>query len=98
VILATSPNKYQVLWRVENFDFESQETTLKQLAIAFGGNPACTDCNRVLRTPGFLNRKYTSPHEVSVQYPSASVWTPADFRLADAQPIDAGASTADLDA
>src|SRR5580704_8157584 len=58
-ILSTSPGKYKVFWRVEGFDFERQELTLKQLAIAFGGDPACTDCNRVLRIPGFLNRKYS---------------------------------------
>lgn len=42
VILSTSPGKYQVLWRVDGFDFERQETTLKLLAITFGGDPACT--------------------------------------------------------
>ena len=64
-ILSTSPGKYQVLWRVEGFDFEQQEMTLKLLAIAFGGDPACTDCNRVLRIPGFYNRKYDPAHFVS---------------------------------
>jgi RepB DNA-primase from phage plasmid len=81
VILFTSPGKYQVLWRVDGFDFARQEQTLKLLAIAFGGDPACTDCNRVLRIPGFLNRKYDPAHRVTVEYPSDSVWTPADFRL-----------------
>ena len=80
-ILSTSPGKYQVLWRVEGFDFARQEQTLKLLAIAFGGDPACTDCNRVLRIPGFLNRKYDPAHRVTVEYPCDSVWTPADFRL-----------------
>src|SRR5579859_4217154 len=42
-IVSTSPGKYQVLWQVAGFDFERQETTLKQLAITFGGDPACTD-------------------------------------------------------
>ena len=80
-ILCTSPGKYQVLWRVEGFDFNTQESTLKQLAIAFGGDPACTDCNRVLRVPGFFNRKYDPAHCVTVEYTSASVWTPLDFHL-----------------
>ncbi len=80
-ILSTSPGKYQVLWRVEGFDFERQEQMLKQLAIAFGGDPACTDCNRVLRIPGFLNQKYTPAHRVTVEYPDDSVWNPDDFRL-----------------
>src|SRR5260370_3396126 len=57
-ILSTSPGKYQVLWCVDGFDFERQESALKLLAITFGGDPACTDCNRVLRVPGFLNPNY----------------------------------------
>ena len=80
-ILSTSPGKYQVLWRVEGFDFDTQENTLKQLAIAFGGDAACTDRNRVLRVPGFFNCKYDPVHCVTVKYPCASVWTPLDFHL-----------------
>lgn len=80
-ILSTSPRKYQVFWRVEGFDFESQEVTLKKLAIAFGGDPACTDCNRVLRIPGFLNRKYAPAHQVTVEYPSDAVAHMSDFRV-----------------
>jgi len=87
-ILSTSPGKYQALWRVEGFDFVRQEQTLKLLAIAFGGDPACTDCNRVLRVPGFLNRKYDPAHRVTVEYPDDSIWTPDDFRL-DAGVVDA---------
>jgi DNA primase RepB-like protein len=88
VILSTSPGKYQVLWRVDGFDFACQEQTLKLLTIAFGGDPACTDCNRVLRIPGFLNRKYDPAHRVTVEYLCDSVWTPADFRL-DVAVVDA---------
>lgn len=80
-VLSTSPGKYQVLWRVEGFNFEQQEITLKRLAIAFGGDPACTDCNRVLRIPGFLNRKYFPANSVAVEYGDKRVWTPADFNL-----------------
>jgi len=80
-ILGTSPSKYQVLWRVQGFDFEQQEAMLKQLAMAFGGDPACTDCNRVLRLTGFHNRKYVPAHAVTVEYPSDTVWSLGDFRL-----------------
>jgi hypothetical protein len=80
-ILSTSPSKYQVLWHVEGFDVERQEATLKQLALAFGGDSACTDCNRVLRVPGFPNRKYSPSHPVTVEYPCESTWHPADFHL-----------------
>jgi hypothetical protein len=87
IILATSPGKYQVLWRVDGFDLVSQEDLLKHLAIAFGGDSACTDCNRVLRAPGFLNRKYDPAHLVSAEYLGDSVYQPNDFRLPIA-PLD----------
>ncbi len=80
-VLGTSPGKYQVLWRVQGFDFEQQEAMLKQLAISFGGDPACTDRNRVLRLPGFHNRKYVPAHVITVEYPSNAVWSLGDFRL-----------------
>jgi hypothetical protein len=83
-ILSTSPGKYQALWKVEGFNFDQQEKTLKLLVIAFGGDSACTDRNRVLRVPGFLNRKYDPAHSVSVEYPSDSIYHPKDFRLDDA--------------
>jgi len=80
-IFGTSPGKYQVLWRVQGFDFEQQETMLKKLAVAFGGDPACTDRNRVLRLPGFHNRKYVPTHAVTVEYPCDTAWSLGDFRL-----------------
>ena len=83
-IISTSPGKYQALWRVAGFDFERQELTLKQIAHAFGGDPACTDRNRVLRVPGFLNQKYSPAHPVAVEYPTDAIYCSADFRLDNA--------------
>ncbi len=80
-IISTSPGKYQALWRVAGFDFEHQEQTLKLIAHAFGGDPACTDRNRVLRIPGFYNRKYSPAHRVAVEYPVDATYGPTDFRL-----------------
>lgn len=82
-IISTSPDKYQILWRVEGYDFEQQESALKLLAIAFGGDPACTDRNRVLRLPGFENRKYDPAYPVDVEYPCDLVSQPADFAVGE---------------
>jgi hypothetical protein len=81
VIVSTSAGKYQVLWRVEDVDFYMQETTLKLLAMAFHGDIACTDCNRVLRIPGFLNHKYDPAQLTTVEYHSDATYQPDDFRL-----------------
>jgi hypothetical protein len=80
-IISTSPGKYQALWRVAGFDFERQEQTLKLIAQAYGGDPACTDRNRLLRVPGFHNRKYSPAHSVAVEFPADAVYGPADFQL-----------------
>ena len=80
-ILSTSLGKYQILWRVDGFTLEQQESALKLLAITFGGDPACTDCNRVLRLPGFLNCKYDPAYPVTVEYPGDSTWNSDDFQL-----------------
>src|ERR1700678_4263995 len=80
-VLSTSLGKYQILWRVGGFTVEQQESALKLLAITFGGDPACTDCNRVLRLPGFLNCKYDPAYPVTVEYPGDSTWNADDFRL-----------------
>jgi hypothetical protein len=80
-VLSTSLGKYQILWRVDGFTLEQQESALKLLAITFGGDPACTDCNRVLRLPGFLNYKYDPAYPVTVEYPGDSAWNADDFRL-----------------
>jgi hypothetical protein len=80
-IVSTSLGKYQILWRVDGFSLEQQESALKLLAVTFGGDPACTDCNRVLRLPGFLNCKYDPAHPVTVEYPGDSIWNSDDFRL-----------------
>jgi hypothetical protein len=81
IIVSTSAGKYQVLWRVEDFDFYMQEQTLKLLATAFHGDISCTDCNRVLRVPGFLNQKYNPAPLVTVEYHSDATYQPDDFRL-----------------
>jgi hypothetical protein len=85
-IISTSPSKYQVLWNVKGFDFEHQELTLKHLAVAFGGDAACTDCNRVIRIPGFHNTKYTPAYPVTVEYMDGSISSPEYFHLAEGSP------------
>src|ERR1039457_1082379 len=80
-VLSTSLGKYQILWRVDGFTLEQQESALKLLAVTFGGDPACTDCNRVLRVPGFLNCKYDPAYPVTVEYPGDSTWNSDDFQL-----------------
>lgn len=82
VVIHTSSGKYQVIWRVRGFTIPEQETMLKGLADAFGGDRACTDCARVFRLPGFFNRKYTPAFQVTSEiHASQSEYSSSDFRL-----------------
>jgi len=81
VVIRTSPGKLQIVWRVEGFPQEQAEATLRAMARKFGGDPATTDSTRVLRLPGFINRKYDSPFTVTAEIRNDKRHTPHDFRL-----------------
>lgn len=66
-VLDTSLAKHQVVWKIEGVDQEQAESVLRSLANEFGGDSAATDITRVLRVSGFVNRKYPSEPEFTVQ-------------------------------
>ena len=78
-VLATSPGKYQVAWKVEGFTPEQAEGLQRGLAREVGADPAATDASRVLRVPGFYNRKYAKPHLVQAEVMSREVYRPEQF-------------------
>jgi len=80
-VLNTSPDKYQVVWRVEGFEKAAAENTLRGLAAQHGADPAVTDCSRVLRLPGFRNCKYEQPHYVKDTHENLGgrIYGPGDF-------------------
>jgi len=85
-VLDTSPGKHQVVWRVEGFDQEQAESLLRSLANQFGGDPAATDVSRVLRLPGFANRKYNEQFVIRVQHELDQVYHLGDFRVQEDSP------------
>jgi hypothetical protein len=80
-VLTTSPDKFQVVWKVEGMTLDDAEALLHSLAREFGGDPAATDATRVLRLPGFANKKYRSDFYVEVQRHSAETYHLRDFKL-----------------
>jgi hypothetical protein len=80
-ILDTSPGKHQVVWRVEGLDANQTETLLRALASQYGGDPAATDVSRLLRLPGFTNRKYNETFVVRVHHETEAIYHGQDFRV-----------------
>jgi hypothetical protein len=85
-ILDTSPGKHQVVWRVEGLDQEQAESLLRSLANQFRGDPAATDISRVLRLPGFTNRKYNDGFVVRVHHETDQIYHLGDFRVQEDSP------------
>src|SRR5258708_5042997 len=80
-VLNSSPEKHQVVWKVECMNLEEAEALLRALAREFGGDPAATDATRVLRVPGFANKKYDTNFYVEARRESTETYHLRDFKL-----------------
>jgi hypothetical protein len=85
-VLDTSPGKHQVVWRVEGLDNHEAESLLRALASQYGGDPAATDISRLLRLPGFVNRKYNEAFVVRVHHETDMIYHSQDFRVPEDSP------------
>jgi len=85
-ILDTSPEKSQVVWRVDGLDKERAESLLRSLANQFHGDLAATDISRVLRMPGFANRKYNESFPVRAVQGTDAIYHLRDFVLYEDSP------------
>jgi hypothetical protein len=80
-VLDTSPGRYQIVWKVEGIVRAEAESLQRVMTREFGGDPAATDSTRVLRLPGFSNRKHRPPHVVRAHRESSQTYHPEDFKL-----------------
>jgi len=80
-VVSTSPDRFQVVWKVEAIAQDQAELLLRAMARKFGGDPAATDSTRVLRVPGFANRKYDEEFVVKAEQQSDRVHGPLDFKV-----------------
>ena len=85
-VLDTSPGKHQVVWKVDGVTQEEAESLLHSLANQFGGDPAATDSTRVLRLPGFANRKLSEEFIVQARRETDAVYTLRDFKIREESP------------
>ncbi|MGB7284010.1 MAG: DNA-primase RepB domain-containing protein [Candidatus Acidiferrum sp.] len=85
-VLDTSPGKHQVVWKVSGFSQDEAESLLHNLANKFGGDLAATDSTRVLRLPGFANRKLPNEFIVQARQESDAVYTLRQFTIDEDSP------------
>jgi hypothetical protein len=80
-VLNTSPQKYQVVWKVEGMTIEEAEALNHAMVREFDADPAATDSTRVLRLPGFANKKYEADFYVQARTESTQTYHLRDFKL-----------------
>jgi DNA primase RepB-like protein len=85
-VLRTSPGKHQVVWNVSGISQDEAESLLRNLANQFGGDMAATDSTRVLRLPGFANRKLTDEFIVQARHESDAVYSRRAFTVDEGTP------------
>ena len=85
-VLNTSPGKHQVVWKVTGLNQDEAESLLHHLANQFEGDLAATDSTRMLRLPGFANRKLPEEFIVQVRQESDAVYTRRDFTIEENSP------------
>jgi hypothetical protein len=85
-VLDTSPGRHQVVWKVSGFSQDEAESLLHSLANQFGGDMAATDSTRVLRVPGFANRKLPEEFIVQARQESDALYTLRDFTIHEDSP------------
>ena len=58
-VLRSSRDRYQFLWDTVpgEWEIEGAEAVMRALAERYGGDRAATDVSRVMRLPGFRNKK-----------------------------------------
>ena len=80
-VLNTSPEKFQVVWKAEGMTIEEAEALNQAMVREFDGDPAATDSTRVLRLPGFANKKYEPDFYVRARTESTQTYHLRDFKL-----------------
>jgi hypothetical protein len=80
-VLTSSPAKFQVVWKVEDMSLDEAEGLLHAMAREFGGDLAATDATRVLRLPGFANKKYETDFYIEARRQSTETYHLRDFKL-----------------
>jgi len=86
-VLHTSPGKYQVIWKVQDIALRQAEGLQHTMARQFDGDHAATDSARVLRVPGFLNKKYEQDFLVTIHSQTDRTYQLDDFKLRT-EPVD----------
>jgi hypothetical protein len=100
LVIRTSKGRYQVYWRLDQpVDVADQERLMSAMAADVGADHAATDVSRVLRLPGFWNRKPGRANTVDIVFSRThvtsyqSLWEPTQLTPSRPMPLNNFTST-----
>jgi AAA domain/RepB DNA-primase from phage plasmid len=86
IIVESSPGKFQGIWLVDDISKVDAKPLMQAIAATFNTDSAVAEVARVMRVPGFVNRKYpTAPVARTVSQSNAR-YTRAAFRVSMPEP------------
>lgn len=97
-VLNTSPDHWQVSWKVEGFGKAQAEEMMRSMVREFGADPAATDSARVMRVPGFANHKRRPGYLVRGEELAKTIYTPEHFPRLEPDERRSGIQSRDLGA
>ncbi len=95
-VLNTSPDHWQVSWKVQGFGKEQAEEMMRSMVREFGADLAATDAARVMRVPGFTNHKRHPGYLVRGEELTKAVYTPDRFPHLDPNETRSAIQSRDL--
>jgi DNA primase RepB-like protein len=81
IVVESSPGKFQGIWLVDTFTKDEAKPLMQAIASTFGTDSAVAEIARVMRVPGFVNRKYDSAPIARTVSQKNTRYTRADFRV-----------------
>jgi RepB DNA-primase from phage plasmid/AAA domain len=81
IIVESSPGKFQGIWLVDGFQKDEAKPLMQAMAAEFQTDSAVADIARVMRVPGFVNRKYEAAPIAKTVSQTNARYTRDQFKL-----------------
>jgi len=81
IVVQSSPGKFQGIWLVDGVSKEEAKPLMQAIASTFNTDSAVAEVARVMRLPGFVNRKYDSAPVATTLVQTNARYRREDFRV-----------------
>jgi len=88
IVVESSPGKFQGIWLVDGISKADAKPLMQAIASEFKTDAAVAEVARVMRAPGFVNRKYDSAPVARIVSQTNARYSRTDFKLRVSAPTE----------